>query len=193
MPPTRLYLLLALPLACTVGRSPDSGSSTAAIDHAQSQASIIYLAILKHFFETRKDTVLVYPAAQLKHLDHNTFPPPESPYIPSEWPDTLRQMAHQASTDTSYSGWPSLEDLSTVAASMGLKIVASDTTPWLPRNKPPPRFTISRPGFSTDSTLAIVRVSYVCGPLCGDGGTVVLVKAPGGQWSVWRYAVEWIS
>jgi hypothetical protein len=53
-------------------------------------------------------------------------------------------------------------------------------------------YNISAPLFSIDKEIAIVRISYFCGGLCGNGGTYIY-KKENGTWRLKLTLVEWIS
>lgn len=52
--------------------------------------------------------------------------------------------------------------------------------------------SLSLPGYSTNGQVAVVQVSYACGPLCGSGEYWVLRKVDG-NWVVVRRSAAWIS
>ncbi|HEX6750301.1 MAG TPA: hypothetical protein VF092_23610 [Longimicrobium sp.] len=52
--------------------------------------------------------------------------------------------------------------------------------------------TVSRPGFDSARRYALVTRSYYCGPLCADGGYVLLERRPDG-WHVLSGRVLWVS
>ncbi len=52
--------------------------------------------------------------------------------------------------------------------------------------------TVSRPGFGPARRFALVTTSFYCGPLCADGGYVLLERRPDG-WHVLSNRTLWVS
>jgi hypothetical protein len=59
-------------------------------------------------------------------------------------------------------------------------------------NHPLGYYNISAPLFSIDKEIVIIRISYYCGGLCGNGGTYVY-KKENGIWQLKLTISEWIS
>lgn len=102
-------------------------------------------------------------------------------------------------------------DLPQVKMCLGFKVVASakidslfnpavsSTTQvpmWQPFHKAFPKavglLSLSLPGYSANGQVAIVQVSYACGPLCGSGGYWVLHRV-NGNWVVVSRSPAWVS
>lgn len=52
--------------------------------------------------------------------------------------------------------------------------------------------TLSRVGFNKEKTQAIIYYGYVCGPLCGQGQYILLMKTDN-KWTVAKEHMTWIS
>lgn len=54
-------------------------------------------------------------------------------------------------------------------------------------------FSLSEIRFNKQHTRAVVTYGFVCGGLCGNGGTMVMEKLSGGEWKRVRSCGGWIS
>jgi hypothetical protein len=115
--------------------------------------------------------------------------------VPGHWEDTLKHEVRVALSHPDRSKLADSTDLTLAAETLGLVLLPSDTTEWSvnPKRAPPPRIRLSRPGFNGDSTIAALRMDVWCGPLCGDGATLLLARRPGKQWRIWHAFGHWVS
>jgi hypothetical protein len=58
--------------------------------------------------------------------------------------------------------------------------------------KSPGFMNISRIGFNSDRTQALLYIGFVCGGLCGEGHIFLLVKE-NGTWKIRHVAMTWVS
>jgi hypothetical protein len=115
--------------------------------------------------------------------------------VPNHWADTLKHEVRVALSDPNRSKLADSTDISLAARTLGLVLLPSDTTEWPlnPKRLPPQRIRLSHAGFNGDSTIAALRIDVWCGPLCGDGATLLLARRPGKRWRVWHAFGHWIS
>lgn len=113
--------------------------------------------------------------------------------LPGHWADTLQHEARTALENCT--GPADTLALAQAARVLGIVLLPSDTTEWPPRSEPPPppRVRFSGPGFNADSTIAVLRVDYWCGFLCGSGETLLLARHPGMRWRIWYALRHWVS
>ena len=53
--------------------------------------------------------------------------------------------------------------------------------------------TLSRIGFNTDSTFAVVYSDYYCGSLCAGAAVFLFARRPGLRWGRWHTQGLWVS
>jgi hypothetical protein len=53
--------------------------------------------------------------------------------------------------------------------------------------------TLSIPLFSRDRNIAIVKIGYTCGGLCGEGGIYIYKKENDGSWRLFKSISDWVS
>lgn len=124
-----------------------------------------------------------------------------STQVPAFWADTVkRELYHALSAPALWTGADSVR-LARVATGRRLTLI------WRLKDDPVhpvkltggnvgraiPSIAMSRPGFNADSTIAAIRVSILCGPMCGSGETLFLARHPGAKWRVWGGHTEWVS
>jgi hypothetical protein len=187
----RLVLLLALVpgLACTASWSSLVRYSDQPGPANVSQITAVHQAVLANYFHSSRDTLVIRsdPSdtissdAPVAMVRSGTSP------LPSEWADTLKREVEAALADSGYGRWLSAGELQATALGMDL--------PTRPRSPVArfPQLRMTIPGFNSDSTIAVVGMSYVCGGLCGWGGTLFLARRPGSAWRVWRFRRAWVS
>ena len=115
--------------------------------------------------------------------------------VPAHWADTLKNEVRVALSDLAPVKPADSTELLSAARSLGVVLLPRDTNDW-PVNSTRarvPRLWLSRPGFNRDSTIAAVRIDYVCGPLCGVGETLLLARKPGKRWRIWHSFVHVIA
>ena len=61
------------------------------------------------------------------------------------------------------------------------------------RNKYNKICSLSIPLFSKDRNIAIVKIGYSCGVLCGEGGIYIYKKEKNGNWNLIKSISDWVS
>ena len=61
------------------------------------------------------------------------------------------------------------------------------------RNKYSQICTLSIPLFSRNKNVAIVKIGYSCGALCGEGGIYIYKKEKNGNWTLIKSISDWVS
>ena len=143
--------------------------------------------------EPRPDTVAVQQFGAPAQLDPPTCA--SGSRVPRHWADTLKHEVRVALSDPNCSRLADSTDIVSAARSLGLGLLPADTAEWpsSPKRAPPPRVTLSRPGFNGDSTIAAIRMDVSWGPLCCSGETLLLARRPGKRWRVWYSFLHWVS
>jgi hypothetical protein len=118
-------------------------------------------------------------------------------WIPGYWVDSLQQRVGEALLDSSMARAADRDDLVMVIRRLGLRHHAKPVKPFaLDRRRQPlpaPSLILSRPGYDQQRTIATIRISFWCGPLCAHGATLILARRPGHRWRVWGSRLHWIS
>jgi hypothetical protein len=115
--------------------------------------------------------------------------------VPGHWADTVKREVYVALSDPAFTNSADSATVASVAFDLGLRLARADTIPGRPPKdfRPTPRLRLSHPGFNRDSTIAVIRVDFWCGYLCGAGETLFLARHPGYAWRIWYIALAWVS
>lgn len=115
--------------------------------------------------------------------------------VPSHWEDSLKREVRSALADSAYGKEMDTSAFAQAARAAHVVLLPPDTTSWpyWSGHAPPARIRVTHPGFNSDSTIAILYVEYLCGPLCGNGSTLVLARRPGTAWKVFYGVTYWVS
>lgn len=185
-----LLLLLLLALACTAKWSSLVRYSDRPAPTGLSQVAAVYQAVLADYYRPARDTLFVEltPEDTIAEAEPMALVGFGSPGLPSEWADTLKREVVAALADSGYGRWLAGPELVAAARTIALQTALRDSAA-----RRFPQFGMTRPGFNADSTIAVVRVSYVCGGLCGSGGVLYLARHPGTAWRIWMYHRAWVS
>jgi hypothetical protein len=111
--------------------------------------------------------------------------------IPGHWADSLKRQVRAALDDPALAN--EADTVVIKAAAEELHLTPQTEAPASTGSRPVPRLWLSAPGFNADSTIAVVRGSFWCGPLCGSGEVLFLARRPGTAWRIWDSELLWVS
>ncbi len=105
--------------------------------------------------------------------------------VPGHWVDSLKRQARAALSD------PQMHQ---TAPDSLVALALHSLSSWQPTGRRLTlEYSLSRPGFNADSTMAAISVGVWCGPVCGAGQILLLARRPGTQWRVFGLFGLWRS
>ncbi len=189
-----LVLLVALS-ACTAGWNHFVRYSNAPMPADQLLEEAVYEVALQNLVSARRTPAIIVNDTTHKGPGPAAFVTMGSEQVPGYWVDTLKREVTMALEDPGLRHRADPALVTAAATQLGLTLLepTSADSVFDPAKRFTPRLVLSRPGFNHDSTLAAIRVSVVCGMLCGNGATVFLARRPGFRWRIWLWETHWVS
>lgn len=186
-------LVLLLGTGCTAGWANVVRYSDRPAPAEQTLPAGVYAAILRAYISTAHPSIVV--AASAPDTGELTSVPLGTTGIPGHWADTIKVEVRAAMLDTALRQPAAIGEVQAVGRALAIHLVPPDSAVWQPGSKVPPigRLHLSNIGFNRDSTIAAIRVSFWCGPVCGVGETMLLARKPGAEWRIWFSILAWIS
>jgi hypothetical protein len=188
-----LALFLALLAACTASWSSFVRYSAIPAPAGEDLVVGAYASILQDFWGKHRPTSAVVGGSDSSRMSLAAFVSGGQPPIPSYWPDSLKQQVAILLGAPALNRPADSQLIAAAATDLGVQVLRPPPTGTQDSTRPVTHIAFSGVSFNADSTLAAVRFTYWCGPVCAAGQTAFLARHPGFHWRVWHIYTAWIS